>query len=211
MAGCVGHRQARPALRLDDMPGTGPQCGGAEGVIAMRRIGVVVALGALLSMLGGVATASTALAVGGRGDGWVFQDFGPGFTTTNCGFLIVATQDADQVFARTVTAPDGSMITQFTGRAQITWTNPANGKSVTTNTSGPTKITVSADGLTVTFVGTGPEPADLTAADAAVLDVPRVFVFTGRGTATLDPVTGAVISGSISGHIMVDLCTALSS
>src|SRR5689334_22740519 len=44
------------------MPGTGPQCGGAEGVIAMRRIGVIVVLGALLSMLGGVATASQALA-----------------------------------------------------------------------------------------------------------------------------------------------------
>jgi len=57
----------------------------------MRRIGVIVALGALLSMLGGVATAAPALAVGGRGDGWVFQDFGPGFTTTNCGFLVQAT------------------------------------------------------------------------------------------------------------------------
>jgi hypothetical protein len=178
-------------------------------MIAMRRFAVIVTLGALLGMFGGVATAAPALA-GGRGDGWVFQDFGPGFTTTNCGFLIVATQDVDQVFARTVTAPDGSMITQFTGRAQITWTNPANGKSVTTNTSGPAKTTVSADGLTVTVVATGPEPLDLTAADAAVLEVPRVFVFTGRGTATLDPATGSVISGSIVGHIQVNLCTALS-
>ena len=177
----------------------------------MRRIAATIfTLGVLLSMTAATAAATPAFAAG-RGDGWVFQDFGPGFTTTNCGFLIVATQDADQVFARTVTAPDGSMITQFTGRAQITWTNPANGKSVTTNTSGPAKTTVSADGLTVTVVATGPEPLNLTAADAAVLDVPRVFVFTGRGTATLDPVTGAVISGSISGHIMVDLCTALSS
>jgi electron transfer flavoprotein alpha/beta subunit len=69
---------------------------------------------------------------------------------------------------------------------------------------------VSADGLTVTVVATGPEPLDLTAADAAVLGVPRVFVFTGRGTATLDPATGSVISGSIVGHIQVNLCTALS-
>jgi len=178
-------------------------------MIAMRRLAVIVTLGALLGMFGGVATAAPALG-GGRGDGWVFQDFGPGFTTTNCGFPIVATQDVDQVFARTVTAPDGSMITQFTGRAQITWTNPANGKSVTTNTSGPAKTMVSADGLTVTVVATGPEPLDLTAADAAVLGVPRVFVFTGRGTATLDPATGSVISGSIVGHIQVNLCTALS-
>jgi hypothetical protein len=46
------------------MPGTGPQCGGAEGVIAMRRFGVVVALGALLSMIGGAGAVSPALAAG---------------------------------------------------------------------------------------------------------------------------------------------------
>jgi hypothetical protein len=34
----------RRVLRLDDMPGTGPQRGGAEGVIAMRRIGMIVVL-----------------------------------------------------------------------------------------------------------------------------------------------------------------------
>jgi hypothetical protein len=44
------------------MPGTGPQGGGTEGGTAMRRIGVIMALGALLSVLGGVATASPALA-----------------------------------------------------------------------------------------------------------------------------------------------------
>jgi hypothetical protein len=44
------------------MPGTGPQCGGAEGVIAMRRLGVIVALGGLLGVFGGAVTASPALA-----------------------------------------------------------------------------------------------------------------------------------------------------
>jgi hypothetical protein len=48
----------------------------------MRRIGVVVALGALLSMLAGAATAALALA-GGRGDGWQFLDFGAGFDSEN--------------------------------------------------------------------------------------------------------------------------------
>jgi hypothetical protein len=32
------------------MPGTGPQRDGTEGVIAMRRAGVIVALGVLLGM-----------------------------------------------------------------------------------------------------------------------------------------------------------------
>ena len=80
----------------------------------MRRFGVIVALGALLSMFGGVVTASPALA-GGRGDGWTFQDFGPGFDTTNCGFLVHATQDVDNVFGKALKAPDGSMIMLFTG------------------------------------------------------------------------------------------------
>ena len=37
----------------------------------MRRLGVIVALGALLGMLGGVVTGSPALA--GRGPKWVFD------------------------------------------------------------------------------------------------------------------------------------------
>jgi hypothetical protein len=53
-AGSVGYGRRGASLRLDDMPGTGPQCGGAEGVIAMRRAGVIAALGALLGLLGGV-------------------------------------------------------------------------------------------------------------------------------------------------------------
>jgi hypothetical protein len=198
----------RRVLRLDDMPGTGPQCGGAEGVIAMRRVGVIVALGALLGMFGGMVTAAPALAVGGRGDGWVFQDFGPGFTTTNCGFLIQATQDVDNVFMKALTAPDGSMIFLATGAAKITFTNPANGKSVSENASAAAKVTVNPDG-TATFVSMGPMPIDLTPADAARLGVPAVFVFAGRGTAMLDA-AGNIISASMDGHILVNLCTALS-
>jgi hypothetical protein len=176
----------------------------------MRRFGVIVALGALLSMLAGVATAAPALAVGGRGDGWVFQDFGPGFTTTNCGFLIQATQDVDNVFAKALTAPDGSMILLFTGAAKITFTNPANGKSVSTNVSGPAKIIVSPDGMTTTFEMMGPGPVDLTPADAARLGLPSpVFVFAGKGTATIDA-AGNITSASLVGHVLVNVCAALS-
>ena len=172
----------------------------------MRRIRVVVALGALLGMFGGVVTAAPALAVGGRGDGWVFQDFGPGFTTTNCGFLIQATQDVDNVFMKALTAPDGSMIMLSTGAAKITFT--ANGKSVTENTSAASKGTVNPDG-TATFVSMGPMPIDLLPADAARLGLPAVFVFAGRGTALLDA-SGNIISATMDGHILVNLCTALS-
>jgi hypothetical protein len=169
-----------------------------------------VALGALLTALGGVVTAAPALAVGGRGDGWVYQDFGPGFTTDNCGFRIVATQDVDNVFMKTLTAPDGSMIMLFTGAAKITWTNPANGKSVSTNVSGPAKTIVSPDGTTATFQMMGPGPVDLMPADAARLGLPApVFVFAGKGTASVDA-AGNITSASLVGHILVNVCAALS-
>ena len=62
------------------MPGTRPRSVAAEwGVIAVRRLGVIVALGALLGMLGGAVTASPALA--GRGPGWSIgpvEPFNPG-------------------------------------------------------------------------------------------------------------------------------------
>jgi hypothetical protein len=62
---------------------------------------------------------------------------------------------------------------------------------------------------TATFVSTGPMPIDLMPADAARLGLPAVFVFTGRGTALLDAF-GNIISASMDGHILVNLCTALS-
>src|SRR6516165_9632480 len=43
-------------------PASGHPCGGAEGVIAMRRFAVIVALGALLGMFAGVVTASASAA-----------------------------------------------------------------------------------------------------------------------------------------------------
>jgi hypothetical protein len=175
----------------------------------MRRIGVIVALGALLTALGGVVTAAPALAVGGRGDGWVYQNFGQPPPTTDCGFQINLTQDVDNVFGKALTAPDGSMIMLFTGAAKVTFTNPANGKSVSANTSAAGKIVVSPDGTTTTFRSMGPTPIDLTPDDAARLGVPAVFVFAGNGTATLDA-AGNIISGSMNGQILVNVCAVLS-
>ena len=98
------------------------------------------------------------------------------------------------------------MIMLSTGAAKITFT--ANGKSVTENTSAASKGTVNPDG-TATFVSLGPMPIDLLPADAARLGLPAVFVFAGRGTALLDA-SGNIISATMDGHILVNLCTALS-
>jgi hypothetical protein len=177
----------------------------------MRRFAVIVALGALLGMTGGVATAAPALA-GGRGDGWEFQT--ELLQTFNlpadfCGFPIVLKFDVVNAFGKGFTAPDGSMFFLFNGSLKGTFTNPANGKSISVNVPSPTKATVSPDGMTITLVTGGPQPSILMPADAAVVGVPPVSVFAGRITATLDA-DGNFISGSSVGHVLVNVCTALS-
>ena len=172
----------------------------------MRRIGVIVALGALLSMVGGVVTASPALA-GGRGDGWEFVDFGSGFDSMNCGFLVHATQDVDKVFVKELKTTNGSTILLFTGSAKITFTNPANGKSVSVNTSGPAKVTINADGSS-SFRATGNEPNDLSPADQQLTGLPGMFASAGPVTGTVDA-NDNLTSLNVT-HILVNICTALS-
>jgi hypothetical protein len=175
-------------------------------MIAMRRIGVIVALGALLSMFGGVVTATPALAEG-RGGGWQFLDFFPGFDSTNCGFLVHATQDVDKVFVKELKTTDGSTIFLFTGAAKITFTNPANGKSVTVNTSGPAKVTFNADGSS-SFRSTGRGPADLSPAEQRLTGLPGMFATAGPVTGTVDA-NNNLTSLNVN-HILVNICAALS-
>ena len=173
----------------------------------MRRLGVIVALGALLGMFGGAATAAPALA-GGRGDGWQFNDFGPGFTSDNCGFLVQGTQDVDNVFTKVLKTADGSTIFLTTGSAKITFTNPANGKNVSANTSGPAKTTVNADG-SLSFRATGPDPGDLSPAEQQLTGLPGMFVSAGPLTGTVDA-NNNLTSLTVQAHILVNICTALS-
>ena len=171
----------------------------------MRRIGLIVALGALLGMLGGAATASPALA-DGRGDGWVFQDFPPSFSSDHCGFHIKATQDVAKVFTKTLKTASGSTIMLTTGAAKITCT--ANGKSVTEVTSGPAKATINPDGSS-TFVATGHQPLDLSPTDQQRFGLPGLFVSVGPLTGSADA-NFNFTSLDVQGHILVNICAALS-
>jgi hypothetical protein len=191
------------------MPGTGPQCGGAEGDDRHE---------ANCSNRGARRAAEHVRRRGdgrpgarrGRGDGWEFQtELNQTFNIDSCGFPIVLKFDLNNAFGKEFTAPDGSMFLLFNGSLKGTWTNPDNGKSISVNAPGPTKATFSPDGMTITLVGTGPTAVILTPADAAVLGVPPVSVFAGRITATLDA-DGNIISGSSVGHVLVNFCTALS-
>src|SRR5215470_11646581 len=110
----------------------------------MRRLGVIVALGALLGMLGGVVTASPALA--GRGPKWQIVVAKP-FTlpTEFCGFKMRVTPTVDNEFTKLLKAADGSMITLTTGARKITFTNLVTGKALTANLSAALRVTTHAD------------------------------------------------------------------
>jgi hypothetical protein len=175
-------------------------------VIAMRRVAVVVALGALLGMLGGAVTASPALA-DGRGDGWQFVSMPPTFTVDPvfCGFEIQGTQLDNKVFVKALRTADGSMAFLSTGTSKISLT--ANGKTITANISGPVKDISFPDG-SVTELLKGTSGGTLAPADAARFGLPGVFVSAGALTVTADA-TGFT-SVSLDGHVLVDVCAALS-
>ena len=170
---------------------------------------MIVALGALLSMIGGVVTAAPALA-GGRGDGWQVFPLPPTFTepADHCGFPIQGTQDVANVFVKVLKTVDGSTIFLATGAAKITFTNPDNGKSISVNASGPGKFIANADG-SVIALGKGLQAIGLSPAEQALTGLPGQFVSAGALTATADA-NGNLTSLTLQGHILVNICAALS-
>jgi hypothetical protein len=174
----------------------------------MRRAGVIAVLGALLSMFGAVVTASPALA---RGPQWTYLNFGKHFTepAALCGFKINGTQPVDKVYLKTLKTTDGSTEVLITGSAEIALTNPANGKTITQNVSGPGKIIFNADGSTV-VLGKGIGPWGLAPADQARFGLPGLFIFAGAATATIAPDGITTTSLTLHGHILVNVCAVLS-
>jgi hypothetical protein len=189
------------------MPGTGPQCGGAEGVIAMRRVAVFVALSALLGMLAGVVTASPALA--GRGPKWQFLPATAfTFDPSPCAFKVRDTPVGNKEYAKVLKAADGSMTLLVTGSFEVSFTNLSTGKTIFENTSGPGKATINSDG-SVTLAVKGHNAMVLTPADAARFGLPALFVSAGALTESV-AADGTITSLSLNGHVPVDVCAALS-
>ena len=176
-------------------------------MIIMRRLGVIVALSALLGMFAGVVTASPALA--GRGHKWEFLPFKP-FTlpAAFCGFKVRVTAPGNKEFAKILKASDGSMTFLFTGSAKWSFTNLSTGKAITENVSGPGKVTVNSDG-SATFADKGHTPIFLTPADAARFGLPTVSVTAGALTGSV-AADGSFTSLTLRGHVLVDVCAALS-
>ncbi len=191
------------------MPGTGhagwPR---SEGGLVVRRLGVIVALGALLGMFGGVVTASPALA--GRGPKWEFVGPAKPFTVPAelCGFKIRVTIPVDKEFSKLLKASDGSKTMLFTGSLKFSYTNLSTGKAITENVSASARVTTHADG-SVAVASRGRKAFFLSPADAKRLGLPTVSVLAGRLTYSFDS-SGDLTSFSQHGHVLVDVCAALS-
>jgi hypothetical protein len=173
-----------------------------------RRLGVIVALGALLGMLGGVVTASPALA--GRGHKWQLGSAEP-FTVpaSLCGFKVRVTTVVNKEFTKILKTADGSMTFLFTGAVTASFTNLQTGKTITEKMNGPGKATVGSDG-SITEVHTGRNgPFFLSPANAKRFGLPTVSVTAGRLAFSV-AANGVITSLSLHGHVVVDVCTALS-
>jgi hypothetical protein len=175
-------------------------------VIAMRRLGMIAAAGALLGLLGGVATAAPAFA---RGPQWQFDQQGsftlPAFF---CGFEIQVAPVANKEYTKVLTASDGATTVLTTGALKASYTNLQTGKTITVNRSGPGTTTVFADGSAV-VAAQGPGGLILAPPDAQRFGLPAVSVLAGALTLTVDP-AGNITSLSFHGHVLVNVCAALS-
>jgi hypothetical protein len=193
------------------IPGTGPRRGGREvEVLAMRRLGAIVALGVLLGMFAAVVPASPALA---RGPKWQFVPKSPQTLPGEwCGFEIRVTYPVNREYRKILKASDGSMIILYTGAVIASFTNLETGKTITENVSGPSKTIVFPDG-SFTALEHGRNELYLPPEFAARFGLPTVSVTVGlrsaSGTSTPDGTVTSVTSLSLHGHA-IDVCAALS-
>jgi hypothetical protein len=172
----------------------------------MRRVGVIVALGAMLGMFAGVLTASPALA--GRGPKWEFLPATPSTVPSSfCGFAVQVTPVGKQ-FAKVLKSTNGSETALITGTQTLSFTNLSTGKTITENASASSRFTANADG-SVTVASRGRSPVVLSPPDAQRFDLPAVSVVAGALTLSMDA-GGNLTSLSLSGHVLVDVCAALS-
>jgi len=184
-----------------------PRSSQARKKNAMRRLRVIVTLGALLCVLGGVVTASPALA---RGDGWQFGPATP-FTLSAsfCGFEVLVTPGVNKEYTKILKTADGSMTFLFAGAFGASFTNLQTGKTITENMSGPGQATINSDG-SITEVHTGRNgPFILMPADAQRFGLPAVSVTAGALSFSV-AADGTITSLSLDGHVLVDVCAALS-
>jgi hypothetical protein len=182
----------------------------------MRRIGLIVALGALLGMFGGVATASPALA--DRGPKWDIVPSPDPFLLLQggdkgdedfCAFDVQVRTPVNREYFKVLKTDDGSVFTYLvTGSVTASFTNADTGKTITENVSGPYKFTTTVGGSVVGIEFKGLTFLAVEQDRAERFGVPAVSVIAGGLTVS---VAGPIFTDlSLQGHVLVDICAALS-
>jgi hypothetical protein len=172
----------------------------------MRRLGVTLALGALLGMAGAAVTTAPALA---RGPQWQLVDVAP-FTVpaSSCGFEVGVAFPDNQSYVKALQASDGSTTFLETGQFDVSYTNLQTGQTITEKESGPGKTTVYPDG-SITLTDEGHTGIFLTPADAQQFGLPVLSVTAGRIQQSI-AADGTITSLTLQGHVLVNVCAALS-
>jgi hypothetical protein len=172
----------------------------------MKRTAVIVAVGGLLGTFGAMVAAAPTLA---RGPKWQFANI-PTFTlpAALCGFKIQVTPVVDKSYFKVLKTSDGSTTFLSTGQAKLSFTNLQTRKTITEGVSGPAKPTVFPNG-SLTEVAGGHNLIILSPADAKRFGLPTVSVTVGRIKESFAP-NGTITSLSLQGHVLVNVCSALS-
>ena len=126
-----------------------------------------------------------------------------------CGFKLRVAFPVNKEFTKVLKTADGSMTFLFTGAVTVSFTNLQTGKTITEKMNGPGEATINSDG-SITEVHTGLNgPFFLTPADAQRFGLPTVSVTAGRLAFSVNA-AGSTTSVSLHGHVLVDVCAALS-
>jgi hypothetical protein len=144
-------------------------------------------------------------------DGARNGSFGPAtpftLSASHCGFKVRVTPVVNKEYTKILKTADGFMTFLFTGSFSASFTNLQTGKTITENMSGPGKATIHSDGSR-TEVHTGRNgPFVLSSADAKRFGLPTVSVTAGRLAFSIAPNEAMT---SLHGHVLVDVCAALS-
>ena len=173
----------------------------------MRIRKPLTALTAVLGLVvGGVLAASQASA---RGDTWELFPFETSTFTGYCDFPVLMTVPRNNAYQKVLTAPRGTTTLLLNGALRLTFTNEANGKTVTENVTGNGKAIINADdSLSIRQTG-HIGLITLTAADAARFHLPPLAVIGGVLSEEVGPDFNYT-SVTMRGHIQDNICATLS-
>src|SRR5215831_11189289 len=136
---------------------------------------------------------------------------GPPFTlpASLCGFKLRVAFPVNKEYTKILKTADGSMTFLFTGAVTVSYKNLQTGKTITVPENVPGKFFGHPDG-SFTEVHTGRNgPFILTRTNAARFGLPAVSVTAGKLTFSISA-NGVITSLSLNGHVLVDVCAALS-